>query len=78
MRIDLKKGTADILISDVELAKRRADLESNGRFKIPASQTSWREIQRGMVDQLGNGTVLKPAVKYQKVVQTKGVPRNNH
>jgi len=31
-----------------------------------------------MVDQLGNGMVLKPAVKYQKVAQIKGVPRDNH
>ena len=31
-----------------------------------------------MVDQLGEGMVLKPAVKYQRVVQTRGVPRDNH
>jgi dihydroxy-acid dehydratase len=31
-----------------------------------------------MVDQLGSGMVLKPAVKYQKVAQTMGVPRDNH
>ena len=30
-----------------------------------------------MVDQLGDGMVLKPAVKYQRVAQT-SVPRNNH
>jgi dihydroxy-acid dehydratase len=78
VRIDLRKGTADILISADELAKRRADLAKKGGFKIPASQTPWQEIQREMVDQLGNGMVLKPAVKYQKVAQSKGVPRDNH
>jgi len=31
-----------------------------------------------MVDQLSEGMVLKPAVKYQKVAQTFGVPRDNH
>ena len=31
-----------------------------------------------MVDQLGQGMVLKPAVKYQRVAQTQGVPRDNH
>jgi len=31
-----------------------------------------------MVDQLAQGMVLKPAVKYQRVAQTKGIPRNNH
>ncbi|QIE26619.1 L-arabonate dehydratase (plasmid) [Caballeronia sp. SBC1] len=78
VRIDLKKGTANVLIPDDELAQRRADLAKEGGFKIPASQTPWQEIQRQMVDQLGNGMVLKPAVKYQKVAQTKGVPRDNH
>ena len=78
VRIDLKKGTADILISKDEYAKRKAALEKAGGYKYPASQTPWQEIQRTMVDQLGNGMVLKPAVKYQRVAQTKGVPRDNH
>jgi dihydroxy-acid dehydratase len=78
VRIDLKKGTANILISKAELAERRARLERQGGFKYPKSQTPWQEIQRGMVDQLSDGMVLKPAVKYQRVAQTSGVPRDNH
>jgi dihydroxy-acid dehydratase len=78
VRVDLKKGTADILISKDEYAKRMAALEKAGGYKYPASQTPWQEIQRSMVDQLGSGMVLKPAVKYQRVAQTKGVPRDNH
>jgi dihydroxy-acid dehydratase len=78
VRIDLKKRTANILISDEELAKRRAELEKNGGYKSPASQTPWQEIQRGIVDELSNGMVLKPAVKYQKIHATFGVPRDNH
>jgi dihydroxy-acid dehydratase len=31
-----------------------------------------------MVGQLSEGMVLEPAVKYQKVAQTFGVPRDNH
>jgi dihydroxy-acid dehydratase len=31
-----------------------------------------------MVDQFSEGMVLKPAVKYQKVAQTMGIPRDNH
>jgi dihydroxy-acid dehydratase len=77
IRIDLKAGTADMLISDEELAQRRAALEKAGGFKYPPSQTPWQEIQRGMVDQLANGMVLEPAVKYQRVAQ-KSVPRDNH
>jgi len=77
VRIDLNKGTADILISKAELAKRRKALEKAGGYQYPASQTPWQEIQRGMVDQLADGMVLKPAVKYQRVAQT-SVPRDNH
>ncbi|MDO8875831.1 MAG: IlvD/Edd family dehydratase [Pseudolabrys sp.] len=77
VRIDLRKGTADILISKAEFATRRATLEKQGGFPMPASQTPWQEIQRGMVDQLSDGMVLKPAVKYQRVAQ-KSVPRDNH
>jgi dihydroxy-acid dehydratase len=78
VRIDLKKGTADILISKEEYAKRHADLMKKGGFQYPASQTPWQEIQRGMVDQLSDGMVLKPAVKYQRVAQKFGVARDNH
>jgi len=77
VRIDLNKGTADILISKAELSRRRAALLKRGGFKYPVSQTPWQEIQRSIVDQLADGMVLKPAVKYQRVAQ-KSVPRDNH
>ena len=77
VRIDLKKGRADILLSDAELAERRAELQKRGGFPYPPHQTPWQEIQRGMVDQLADGMVLKPAVKYQRVAE-KFVPRDNH
>jgi dihydroxy-acid dehydratase len=78
VRIDLRKGTADILIADGELAARRGDLEKAGGYHYPASQTPWQEIQRAMVDQLAEGMVLKPAVKYHRVAQLSGIPRNSH
>ncbi|MGB7855230.1 MAG: IlvD/Edd family dehydratase, partial [Pseudolabrys sp.] len=77
VRIDLRKGTANILTSKAELARRRAALQKRGGFRYPASQTPWQEIQRSMVDQLADGMVLKPAVKYQRVAQN-GVARDNH
>jgi dihydroxy-acid dehydratase len=78
VRIDLNKGTANILISEDELAARRDALEAAGGFKYPKSQTPWQEIQRGCVDQFDQGMVLKPAIKYQRVAQTMGIPRDNH
>ncbi|MEO7548779.1 MAG: hypothetical protein ABIT82_10180, partial [Ramlibacter sp.] len=44
----------------------------------PPSQTPWQEIQSGMVSQLADGMVLKPAVKYQRINTTFGLPRDNH
>ena len=78
LRIDLNNGTANMLISKAELARRRATLEKSGGFKYPKSQTPWQEIFRSMTDQLADGMVLKPAVKYQRVAQTSGIPRDNH
>ncbi|MCX7306186.1 MAG: dihydroxy-acid dehydratase family protein [Hyphomicrobiales bacterium] len=78
IRIDLRKGSANLLLSNEELAARRAALEKNGGYQYPKHQTPWQEIQRGMVDQFDQGMVLKPAVKYQHVAQTSGVPRDNH
>ena len=77
VRVDLNKGSANILIPEAELASRRAALDKSGGYKYPESQTPWQEIQRDMVDQLAQGMVLRPAVKYQRVAQ-KYVPRDNH
>ncbi|HWK63619.1 MAG TPA: IlvD/Edd family dehydratase [Rhizobiaceae bacterium] len=78
VRIDLRKGTADILVSDDEIKRRRVDLQNEGGYAYPKHQTPWQEIQRSMVDQLSEGMVLKPAVKYQNIAVTSGVPRDNH
>ncbi len=78
VRIDLDKGTANILISKAELAERRIALEKRGGYKYPASQTPWQEIQRSMVEQFAEGMVLKPAVKYQNIAKVMGIPRDNH
>ncbi|HEX5777727.1 MAG TPA: IlvD/Edd family dehydratase, partial [Xanthobacteraceae bacterium] len=78
VRIDLRKGEANILISDGEIAERRAELQKRGGYQYPASQTPWQEIQRSMIDQLSEGMVLKPAIKFQRVAQTSGIPRDSH
>jgi dihydroxy-acid dehydratase len=78
VRIDLRKGTANMLVSGEELARRRKDLEACGGFAYPASQTPWQEIQRSVVGQMGTGMVLENAVKYQNIDETMGIPRDNH
>jgi dihydroxy-acid dehydratase len=74
VRIDLKKRRADILISDVDFAKRKA------AWKAPKliSQTPWQELQRKFVGQLSSGACLDFAVDYQRIAATKGIPRDNH
>ena len=78
VRIDLGKRTADLLVDEAELDERRAALAQAGGYPYPESQTPWQEIQRGLVDELSNGMVLKPAVKYQRIARSKGIPRDNH
>jgi dihydroxy-acid dehydratase len=78
VRIDLKKRRADVRVDEAELARRREALAAKGGYAVPPSQTPWQEIQRGIVDELAQGMVLKPAVKYQKIHASFGVPRDNH
>jgi dihydroxy-acid dehydratase len=78
VRIDLARGTADVLISDEELAERRAALEAAGGYAYPASQTPWQSIQRSLVGQMESGAILEGAEQFQKIAQTKGLPRDNH
>ena len=51
VRIDLNKGSANILISDDEVKKRHAELKANGGFQHPANQTPWQELYRNTVGQ---------------------------
>jgi dihydroxy-acid dehydratase len=78
IRIDLRRGTADMLVPDEELARRRQALKDAGGYKFPPSQTPWQELQRANVGQLQTGAVLEPAVKYQRLAQIWGVPRHSH
>jgi dihydroxy-acid dehydratase len=78
VRIDLNTRSANILISEAEYAARAKQLKAEGGYKSPKSQTPWQEIQRKLVGQLNEGMVLKPAVKYKRIVRTFGTPRDNH
>jgi len=78
VRLDLDAGRLDLLVDEAELARRRAALEAAGGYQYPGHQTPWQEIQRGLVGELETGAVLEPAVKYQRIAQTMGVPRDNH
>ena len=72
IRIDLNKFTADMLVDEEEIEKRKAQ----GVPEYPDSQTPWQEIYRNGVSQIDKGAVLEDAVKFQDV--KKDLPRNNH
>lgn len=78
VRFDLRKSRVDVLVSASEVVERRRALEAAGGYAYPESQTPWQEIQRSVVGQMDTGAVLEPAVKYQRIAQTKGLPRDNH
>jgi dihydroxy-acid dehydratase len=78
VRIDLKARSANMLVDDAELDRRRADLAAIEAHITPESQTPWQEIQRDLVGQFATGAVLESAVKYQRIAQTKGLPRDSH
>jgi len=74
VRIDLGRRTADILIDAAEIEKRHK------AWKPPQleHQTPWQELQRMTIGQLQTGACLDFAVKYQRIAQSKGLPRDNH
>ncbi|MEJ6650636.1 MAG: IlvD/Edd family dehydratase [Burkholderiales bacterium] len=78
VRVDLNKRSVDLKVSKAEILRRQRKLKEAGGHPIPDSQTPWQEIQRDLVDELSEGMVLKPAIKYQKIDQKKGIPRDNH
>ena len=78
VRVDLKKGEVNLLLSDGELQQRYQALEAAGGYVYPGSQTPWQEMQRGVIGQMETGAVLEPALKYQRIARTKGIPRHNH
>jgi dihydroxy-acid dehydratase len=78
LRIDLNTRRVDAVLSDEEWTWRRAAFEAAGGYSFPASQTPWQEIQRSMVGELETGAVLEPAIKYHRIIDRFGPPRDNH
>jgi dihydroxy-acid dehydratase len=78
VRIDLRRGEVNMQVNAEEIAARRRAMHAAGGPDMVASQTPWQEIQRGYTSQLESGAVLENAIQYQRIAQTKGVPRDNH
>ena len=76
IRIDLNECTANILISEDELAERRAEFEKNG-YAVPPNHSPWQEIFREKVRPFDEGMILQGADHY-KDIAIKHTPRDNH
>jgi len=72
IRIDLNTGSCNMVVSDEELAKRKAE----GIPAFPASQTPWQELYRSTVGQMEFGACMELAVEYRGVGHN--IPRHNH
>ncbi|HTN40605.1 MAG TPA: dihydroxy-acid dehydratase, partial [Asticcacaulis sp.] len=72
IRIDLNKGTCDMLVEPDVIEARKKD----GLPPVPESMTPWQEIYRATVSQLHTGGVMEPALKYTKIAEK--MPRHNH
>ncbi|YAA58450.1 IlvD/Edd family dehydratase (plasmid) [Niveispirillum fermenti] len=77
IRIDLRRRTADMQVPAEELARRRAALQGPPGY-MPPAQTPWQEIHRNITGQFEGGAVIELAVKYQRIAQTRGLPRDSH
>ncbi len=77
LRIDLGKGTADMLVSLEELHERARDLEAKGGYAMPPNQSPWQELFREKVDRLDRGMTLKGAENYRDIARG-FTPRDNH
>lgn len=77
VRLDLTTRRLDVLLTEEEIERRRAELKRKPP-KIPPNQTPWQEIYRTYVGQLATGACLEPAVLYLDISRTKGLPRRNH
>jgi dihydroxy-acid dehydratase len=72
IKVDLKNRRVDVLLTEEEIAARRASLK-------PAeitNQSPWQEFYRANVGQLETGACLEFAVKYHDL--RKVVPRHSH
>jgi dihydroxy-acid dehydratase len=74
LRVDLNNRSVNVLVSDEEMAERRANFVPS----MPPSQTPWQELYRQLVGQLSTGGCLEPATLHLRVIARSGEPRHSH
>ncbi|WP_437734681.1 IlvD/Edd family dehydratase [Sorangium sp. So ce1335] len=74
IQVDLRRRRVDVLLSDEEIEQRRKSITTPHR----ESQTPWQELYRSSVGPLSTGACFEPAIRYQRLVQLRGLPRHSH
>lgn len=72
LRIDIPKRCVDVLLTETEIAARRAAC----RPTMPPDQTPWQKMYRQFVGPLSTGACLDFALAFSNVGKT--IPRHNH
>jgi dihydroxy-acid dehydratase len=74
VRFDLRQRRVDLVLTEEEMAERRATLKP---FEV-RNQTPWQQLYRERVGQLSDGACMDFATAYQDVVNVAGFPRHSH
>ncbi|WP_437646839.1 IlvD/Edd family dehydratase [Sorangium sp. So ce362] len=74
IQIDLRRRRVDVLLSDDEIEQRRKSITPSHC----EDQTPWQELYRSSVGPLSTGACFEPAIRYQHLVQLRGLPRHSH
>jgi dihydroxy-acid dehydratase len=78
VRVDLRQRRVDVLLDAGELDARRVTLAAEGGYAFPPSQTPWQAIHRQLVGQFDGGAILEGSEDFQRIAQTRGLPRDSH
>lgn len=72
IRVNIREGKVDLLVSEEEIVRRRAKLKPF----VPQNNTPWEEFYRAHVGQLETGACLEFAIRYRDLRTV--VPRHSH
>ncbi|MBL8563000.1 MAG: dihydroxy-acid dehydratase family protein [Gemmobacter sp.] len=77
IRVDLKKGSVNVLLPAEELSRRAEALAAAGGYRVAESHTPWQAYFRDLVEPLSEGMTLRGAVEFRDIA-ARHKPRHNH
>ncbi|MEO0390560.1 MAG: IlvD/Edd family dehydratase [Pseudomonadota bacterium] len=77
LRVDLGRGTVEMLVGADDLAARAEALAAQGGYAVPASQSPWQVYFRDLAGRFDAGMVLRGADAFRDIA-AQHMPRDNH